>query len=194
MTIICAHKTTTGVLIGADNSSSDGSRLIRRATPKLHGVSTRVAFGSSGHTRLADMLRDHNERGDFPNPRADDDGGKTKSIFEYEKELGRFFRSFLKDEWRATKEAKLWTVVAVDNHIFDVGTDGAIVRIDGRFLASGNVELIALGALYALNLEHNELPTEEIAKTWIEHAMNACAEFDACIRPPWTWISTKNPN
>lgn len=190
MTIICAQKTTTGVLLGADNHASDGNRLIRKATPKLYKVSDRVAFGCSGHVRLGDMLRDQNERGEFPNPRDDADGGKTKSIFEYEKELGRFFRRFLKDEYFATKESKLWTIVAVDDHIFDIGPDGACVRIDGKFLAMGNVEQVALGSLFTINRACADLPTEEKAKEWIQTAMEACQEFGECIRPPWSFVST----
>lgn len=193
MTIICAQKTMTGVMLGADNHASNGNRLVRKATPKLYKVSDRVVFGCSGHVRLADMLRDQNERGEFPNPRDDADGGKTKSIFEYEKELGRFFRRFLKDEYFATKESKLWTIVAVDDHIFDIGPDGACVRIDGKFLATGNVEQLALGALYVLNSIHTLVPTEDQAKEWVQKAMEACAEFDSCIRLPWTFASTTKP-
>jgi 20S proteasome alpha/beta subunit len=190
MTIICAQKTTTGVLLGADNHSSDSSRLLKRKTPKLHPVSERVAFGCSGHTRLFDRLRDREERGEFPDPGY---GPEKKAIPEYELELARFFRRLLKDEFFAAKESKLWTIVAVDDHIFDVGPDGSIVRIDGRFMATGSVEQFALGSLFTINKACEDLPTEEKAKEWLQTAMEACAEFGECIRPPWSFLSTTRP-
>ncbi len=185
MTIICAQKTTTGVLLGADLHASDGNKLFRRAIPKLVQVSPYVAFGTSGHVRLADMLRASVKTDQFPT------GDPCFSIDEIEAELGEFFRSFMKDEFRANKEGKLWAVVAVRDHIFDVGSDGAVVRVDGRFMATGNVEQLALGALYTINKACEELPTEEKAKEWLRMAMEACAEFGECIRPPWTFASTK---
>lgn len=190
MTIICAQKTTTGVVLGADNYASDGNRLIRRATPKLFRVSDRIVFGSSGHVRLGDMLRDQQDRGEFPDPGY---GSEKKSIWEYEKELGRFFRALLKDEFRASKEGKLWTILAVDDHLFDIGPDGAVVRVDGRFIATGHVEQFALGALHVINKACPELPTEDKAKEWLQTAMEACAEFGDCIRPPWSFASTTKP-
>lgn len=190
MTIICAQKTKTGVVLGADNNTSDGNKLIRRAVPKLTRVSDRVVFGSSGHVRLADMLRDEVLSNRFPTPIR----SNPIDIVGVERELGRFFRSFLKEEFRASEKGKLWTIVAVDDQIFDVGQDGAVIRIDGTFLATGNVEQLAIGALYVLNRAYrNELPTEEEAKALLQIAMESCAEFGECIRPPWTFMSTKRP-
>lgn len=184
MTIICAQKTTTGVLLGADNSSSDGNKLLRRSTPKLCQVSPNIAFGTSGHVRLFDMLRDSVAKASFPMKMACD------SIDDVEAELGRFFRAFLKDEFRANEKGKLWTLIAVDDQIFDVGMDGAIVRIDGRFMATGSAEHIALGALYIFDRARADLPNEEAAKERIQMAMEACAEFGECIRSPWSFAST----
>jgi 20S proteasome alpha/beta subunit len=189
MTIICAQKTSTGVVLGADNHASDGNRLLRRATPKLCQVSDRVAYGTSGHVRLADMLRDRVARGEFPKPERSD----PFDVAEYERELGRFFRAFLKDEFFATKESKLWTIVAVDDHIFDVGPDGAVLRVEGKFIATGNVEQLALGALYVFERCRRDLPNEEAAKERIQIAMEACSEFGENIRPPWSFVFTKKP-
>lgn len=190
MTIICAQKTKTGVLLGADLHSSDTSRLLKRKTPKLHAVSPRVAFGCSGHTRIFDRLRDSEERGEFPNPGS---GQDKKHIAVYELELARFFRRLLKDEYFAAKESKLWTILAVDDHIFDIGPDGSVVRIDGNYMASGSVEQFALGALYVINRACDELPSEDKAKEWIQTAMEACAEFGETIRPPWSFLATVKP-
>lgn len=184
MTIICAQKTTTGVLLGADNTSSDGNKLIRRATPKLCQVSSRIAFGTSGHVRLFDALRLSVANGDFPK------GQPHESIDEIESEFGKFFRAFLKDEFRASEKGKLWAVVAVDDCIFDVGMDGAVVRVDGRFMATGSGELVALGALYVLNRRNTKIPTNDVAKVWLQESMEACAEFSESIRPPWSFVST----
>jgi ATP-dependent protease HslVU (ClpYQ) peptidase subunit len=136
------------------------------------------------------MLRDTKERGEFPHPGFPHD---IKPIHEYESELGRFFRAFLKDEFRASEKGKLWTILAVDDHIFDIGPDGSVIRVDVNFIATGNVEQLALGALYVINRACKELPNEDKAKEWLQTAMEACAEFGECIRPPWSFLSTTKP-
>lgn len=200
MTIICAQKTETmvdgkrvyGVMLGADNYTSDGARIIHRSNPKIYNVSPRIAMGSSGHVRLCDMLRAEIADGDFPQILG------TQTAAEYEPELGKFFRDFLKDEFRAAKDQSLWTIVAVDDEIFDVGPDGSVVHVDGHFMATGNVERLALGALYAIDkcsvgVDQGEYPDTTQAKKWLRIAMEACAEFDGSIRPPWTFVSTTKP-
>ncbi len=134
------------------------------------------------------MLRDATASDDLPFlPRYCD------SIDDTERELGRFFRKFLHAEFFATKEQKLWTILAVDDHLFDIGPDGSVVRVDSRYLATGNVEQFALGSLYTVNRVHDELPDEKTAMRWLQTAMEACQEFGECIRPPWSFVSTTKP-
>lgn len=184
MTIIIAQKTTTGVLLAADNHSHDGQRRTLKATPKLVQISPRVAYGTSGHTRLANILLDNLDR--FP------------LIFEpnyeeYEIRLARFFREIVKGEY---PESKMWALVAVDDVIFDIGPDGGLIRVANPFTATGEAELVALGALHALGATGqitDALCNRDIAEMMMTKALNACAAFIDSIRPPWTFMETKKP-
>lgn len=186
MTIIIAQKTTTGVLLAADNHSSDGQRRTLKATPKLVQVSPRIAYGTSGHTRLANVLRDNLDK--FPlifDPDYD----------EYEIRLARFFREILKDEY---PESKMWALVAVDDVIFDIGPDGGLIRVTDPFTATGEAELVALGALVAQRIISKtagvpNIPDSKPAHVIVGIALEACAAFIDSIRPPWTFVETKKP-
>lgn len=193
MTIIIAQKTTTGVLLAADNHSHDGTRRTLMATPKLVQVSPRVAYGTSGHTRLANILRG---KLDFPVP--DDYDEKSKGlVFDiYESKLAAFFRNIVKGEF---PELTMWAIVAVDDVIFDVGPDGGLIRVADSFTATGSAELVALGALHALATSKS-LPMHsihhfdpEFAKESALQALEACAAFIDSIRPPWSFVETKKP-
>lgn len=190
MTIIIAQKTTTGVLLAADNHSHDGTRRTLMATPKLVQVSPRVAYGTSGHTRLANILRG---KLDFPVP--DDYDEKSKGlVFDiYESKLAAFFRNIVKGEF---PELTMWAIVAVDDVIFDVGPDGGLIRVADSFTATGEAELVALGALHALGATGqitDALCNRDIAEMMMTKALNACAAFIDSIRPPWTFVETKKP-
>ena len=190
MTIIIAQKTTTGVLLAADNHSHDGQRRTLKATPKLVQISPRVAYGTSGHTRLANILRD---KLDFPVP--DDYVEKSKEMVLdiYECKLAAFFREIVKGEY---PESKMWALIAVDDVIFDIGPDGGTIRVADPFTATGEAELVALGALHALDAAGamtTAFCNREIAEMMMTKALNACAAFIDSIRPPWTFVETKKP-
>lgn len=190
MTIIIAQKTTTGVLLAADNHSHDGTRRTLMATPKLVQVSPRVAYGTSGHTRLANILRG---KLDFPVPDDYDEKSKGLVLDIYESKLAAFFRNIVKGEY---PESKMWALVAVDDVIFDVGPDGGLIRVADSFTATGSAELVALGALHALGATGqitDALCNRDIAEMMMTKALNACAAFIDSIRPPWTFVETKKP-
>ncbi len=186
MTIIIAQKTTTGVLLAADNHSHDGQRRTLKATPKLVQISPRVAYGTSGHTRLANILLDNLDKWPITIDVAD-------NYTQYERMLARFFREIVKGEY---PESKMWALVAVDNVIFDIGPDGGLIRVADPFTTTGEAELVALGALHALGATGqitDALCNRDIAEMMMTKALNACAAFIDSIRPPWTFVETKKP-
>lgn len=195
MTIIIAQKTTTGVLLAADNNSHDGVRRSLRATPKLVQVSPRVAYGTSGHTRVANILRGQLDR--FPKPTWTATTPERESIDEYEIRIGRFFRELIKEG--GYPESKMWALVAVDDHIFDVGPDGGVIRVADPFTAGGEAELVALGALHAHATSESLTMTRivsfdpEYARIAANRALNACAAFIDSISPPWSFVETTKP-
>jgi len=135
---VAVQKTTTGILMGADNRTSDGVRLLMRATPKIYQVSPHVVIGSSGHVRIADIVRSKSNT--FPKRAyANQDFGEL---------IGEWFRDVLKDE---PKDAKYWAIVAAHNEIYDIGPGGIVVRIAGNYHTTGSGELVALGALCVAN-------------------------------------------
>lgn len=186
MTIIAAQKTTTGVVLGADNTIGDGSRIIRRADPKIVAITPRIAVGTAGLVRLGDVVRSYGFW---------EKSASRHSLFdemhEVEGELGKIFRNLLTDE---PADTPFWALVAVDREIFHVGPGGSVTRVDASYCALGNAELVALGVLYVLHrTDGGALHGADLAKTRLTLALEASAEHIEAIRPPWTFVETKAP-
>ena len=177
--------------MGADNRTSDGARLLMRATPKIYQITPHVVMGSSGHVRIADIVRRNSIT--FPTrvhgkpleyPYANQDYGQL---------IGEWFRDVLKDE---PKDARYWAIVAAHNEIYDIGPGGSVVQIAGNYHSSGSGELVALGALYAWNnslvfqRDAPMLPCPELAKEGLTMALDACAAHVEAITPPWSFIES----
>ena len=175
MTIIAVQKTTTGILMGADNRTSDGVRLLMRATPKIYQISPHIVMGSSGHVRISDIVRHRSIT--FPKP--------SDSSREFGVLLGEWFRNVLKDE---PNDAKYWAIVAAHNEIYDIGPGGSVVQVAGNYHATGNAELVALGALWVANHALTQLPAPEEAKRIVTMALDACAAHVEAITPPWSFL------
>lgn len=182
MTIIVAQKTDSGVALAADNTMADGSRIIRKANPKIVTITSRIAVGCAGLVRLGDVVRDPDrwplyEHSDLP---------------LFERKLGQFFRDLLKDEEHDTP---FWAIVAVDQEIFYVGPGGSMARVDAPYCALGSAELVALGALHVLHRHAGGTnpPTGEDARRRLVTALEACAEHVEAIRPPWSFTETRVP-
>lgn len=178
MTCIVAQKTETGVLMAADNSCVDGSRLIRRGTPKLANVDARLVVGVAGRSRIGELALNSNA---WPEREALPAG-------EYLQKLAAFFRELLKNEDR---DAPFWALVASDRDIYCVGPNGCVVLVDSDYCAQGSAELVALGALFVLSHVAHTVPLEP--RTKLTLALNAAAEHVEGIRPPWIFAETRTP-
>jgi 20S proteasome alpha/beta subunit len=186
MTCIVAQKTTTGVLLAAETTFSDGPRLLRRATPKLWNVTPRIAIGTAGSCRCGDLLRGFDK---WPEPGVGPD--------EFGLALGRSLRELLKEE---IKNHNVWALVAMDREIYYVGSDGSVSRQDAAYSALGSGELVALGALFVLErvrrTEHGPgalpTPTHE-TKACLITALGAACEHVEGLRGPYTFAETIAP-
>lgn len=192
MTIIIAQKITTGVLVSADNTMSAGSILVRRASPKLSSLGSRVVAGFAGLVRLNNIAQhdvrntspdDWNMRAEpgalFPTPRP----GETPD--DYERELGAYFRALMKDE---PSDVSFYGLVCLDREIFRVGPKGSVTRVLSAYDAIGLAETVALGAFFAT--KSDEIPDHREAFRRAEIALEACAEHVEGIRPPWIHAQT----
>jgi 20S proteasome alpha/beta subunit len=180
MTIIVAQKTATGVLMGADCVSTEGSRVFRRGTPKLMNITPRLAVGVAGKSRIGEFVigsREWPARGE-------------RTPGEYRTALADFFEGLLRSE---EKDAAFWAIVASFRDIYYVTAPGCVLLIDAPYCALGSAELVALGALYVWNLDRPEM-SETTAKNGLAHAMDACAEHIDSIRPPWLFVKTTAPD
>lgn len=183
MTCIVAIKTKTGVLMGADSSSVDGQRLIRRANPKLWNVSPRMAIGTAGNCRGGDLVR----TAIWPTLADADDAEST---------LPRLFRDCWKDE---IGNRSTWALVAFDREIFYVGSDASVIRVDAAYSALGSGELPALGALFCFEQvdrmegRSNEPLRAEDARVRAVVALIAACEHVEGLRDPYVFAETIAP-
>lgn len=176
MTIIVAQKTTTGVLMGADCVSTEGSRIFRRGTPKLVNITPRLAVGVAGKSRIGELVigaKDWPARGE-------------RNAADYRTALADFFEGLLRSE---EKDAAFWAIVASFRDIYYVTAPGCVLLVDAPYCALGSAELVALGALYVWNYDRPGLE-KTIAKSGLVYALGACAEHIDSIRPPWIFVET----
>lgn len=197
MTIIIAQKTTTGVLMGADNTMTAGSILVRRATPKLVSLGPRVVVELAGLVRLNDIVR-HDVMSTIPQypPKKHEPGSAfpypadAKVGDGYDRALGEYFRALMKDE---PADVSFYALVACDREIFRCGPKGGVTRVLSAYDAIGIADTVALGSLYALSKDKH-LPTIAPTYAMVTTSLEACAEHIECIRPPWVFAETRAPD
>ncbi len=191
MTCIVAVTDGTRVVIGGDSAATGGGQLRLRATRKVFRVGS-YAVGYSTSYRMGQLVRFRTELPDPPHG-ADADDLERFMVAEFvevlrealtaggfAKTMRRVLDSGLTEEGQ---ERGGLLLVGVGGQIFEIRQDYQVVRPMAQYSAIGVGDLVALGALRALE-ERDDLALQDRARL----ALEASAEYCSKVRGPFHFV------
>lgn len=180
MTAIAGFTDGKTVWIGADSAGVDNRLSIRTRTDSKVFRSGQMVMGFTSSFRMGQILQHHLN---------------IRPPYEDEEDYNFMVRGFIPAVKKAFQDHGYETnhsgqdyggtfLVGYRSKLYQIGTDYQVETIAHRYHACGSGEQVVLGAFHAL--DYYEMTPEERITT----ALEAAAEFNAGLRPPFTIIKT----
>lgn len=106
------------------------------------------------------------------------------------RELMKARGSEVKDQAGGQDGMDARVIVGVKGRLFGIDGGYGVIEPSHKFAACGCADQEALAAMFTARNLHPELSAERVVQCGLE----AAAEFDLAIRPPFTFISSKETN